>query len=222
MYVCLHDSRPHFYLTWLIVDNPVNHFPTYEPTEERKAEIQAQLEEEDNPLNLHYDASREVRAKGAGFYQFSGDEETRQKQMEELKQARVETEKTRAEAGAIDLRPGEVEGLRGGEGDDGAAGPSTTKSRAAEKRKREIEERRRLLEAKRRKKDPSSGPVDQDTTSKPVKATIPVSSNDPFALLEAQAASAPKSKAVGGSKQTSDADAFLAGLERDILHGKRS
>ncbi len=223
MCVCLHEFRPHFSLILLVADNPVNHFPTYEPTEERRAEIQAQLDEEDNPLNLHYDASREVRAKGAGFYQFSGDEETRQKQMEELKQARVETEKTRAEAGAVDLRPGEVEGLRGGEGTEGGAGPSTTKSRAAEKRKREIEERRRLLEAKRRKKDPTtSGPVDQDTTSKPVKGVSPPSSNDPFALLEAQATSAPQSKAAGGSKQTSDADAFLAGLERDILHGKRS
>ena len=137
-------------LTIIAADNPVNHFPTYEPSDERKAAIQAQLEEEDNPLDLHYDASREVRAKGAGFYQFSTDEETRQKQMEELRQASVETEKTRAEAGAVDLRPGEVEGMRVGEEDESTPGPST-KSRAAEKRKREIDERRKLLEAKRRK-----------------------------------------------------------------------
>ena len=78
-------------------DNPVDHYPTYQPSEERVAEIEASLAEENNPLNIHYDASQEVRAKGAGFYQFSGDEETRRRQMEELKRAREETEKTREE-----------------------------------------------------------------------------------------------------------------------------
>ena len=58
------------------------------------------------------------------------------------------------ETGAVDVRPGEVEGLAAPEG---AAVPSVPqKSRAQEKRKREIEERRRLLEAKRRKKEATS------------------------------------------------------------------
>ena len=213
-------------LTIIAAGNPVNHFPTYEPSDERKAAIQAQLEEEDNPLDLHYDASREVRAKGAGFYQFSTDEETRQKQMEELKQARVETEKTRAEAGAVDLRPGEVEGMRVGEEDESNSGPST-KSRAAEKRKREIEERRKLLEAKRRKKDPSAA-VSQANSSagqQPTISTPPAlqsASQDPFAMLEAQSAHARQPKMASTSKPRTEVDAFLAGLEMDILRGKRS
>ncbi|KDR76324.1 hypothetical protein GALMADRAFT_140036 [Galerina marginata CBS 339.88] len=134
----------------IIIRNPVNHFPTYQPSEERMAEIAKAYAEENNPLGAHYDASKEVRAKGAGFYQFSADEETRATQMEELKASREETARTRTELGAEDVKFGEVEGMRAGEG-TGASGPGTLKSRAMEKRKREIEERRQLLEAKRRK-----------------------------------------------------------------------
>ncbi|KAI0346106.1 hypothetical protein BDW22DRAFT_1323793 [Trametopsis cervina] len=205
-----------------VIYNPVNHFPTYEPSEERKAEIQAKLADEDNPLNIHYDATQEVRAKGAGFYQFSGDEETRRKQMEELRKTREETERTRAEAGALDLRPGEVEGIHGAEGSEGTPVVST-KSRAMEKRKRELEERRKQLDAKRRKKDPApataesvpaSGSSHNDTSTR--------SATDPFAALEEVS-----TKRIG--KQRADkptipidsADAFLANLEFDILHGKQ-
>lgn len=112
------------------------------------------MAEENNPLNIHYDASSEVRAKGAGFYQFSGDEQTRKRQMEELKKAREETEQTRQEVGAHDVRPGEMEGMVLSSGDGNEHVPQ--KSRALEKRKRELEERRRLLEAKRRKKNLTS------------------------------------------------------------------
>ncbi|KIP05024.1 hypothetical protein PHLGIDRAFT_74899 [Phlebiopsis gigantea 11061_1 CR5-6] len=201
-----------------------------EPEELDPFVICASLAEENNPLNIHYDASKEVRAKGAGFYQFSGDAETRRSQMEELKNARDETGKTRQELGAVDLRPGEMEGM--------ATDAVPQKSRALEKRKRELEERRRLLEAKRRKKDPGSGtpePIDEipvfsmppdppqgqpehppdhsphNTSQEPA---------DPFAVLEVKASSRS-----GKGKQTTrpinDADAFLASLEQDML-GKRS
>ena len=103
-------------------------------------------------MNVHYDAAREVRAKGGAFYRFSGDEETRQQQMDELKRARDETEKTREEMGAVDVAPGEVEGMVAPDEAEGM-GPAQKRSRALEKRKREIEERRKLLDAKRRKKD---------------------------------------------------------------------
>src|SRR5260221_7446167 len=93
--------------------NPVNFFPVYEPSSDRVAAIQAAAAEENNPLNQHYDASREVRAKGAGFYQFSADEETRKEQMDELRQVREETEKTRQELGAVDLKAGGVAGMQG-------------------------------------------------------------------------------------------------------------
>ena len=119
----------------------MNHFPTYQPSEERIAEVAKQYAEENNPLNLHYDASREVRAKGAGFYQFSGDEETRKAQMAELKASREETTKTRQELGAEDIMPGQEEGMTA----DGV------ESRAMEKRKREVEDRRQMVESKRRK-----------------------------------------------------------------------
>ena len=43
------------------------------------------------PDQVHYDADGEVRNRGTGFYAFSRDEETRKKQMEELKGVREET-----------------------------------------------------------------------------------------------------------------------------------
>ena len=49
------------------------------------------------PPETHFDASKEVRTKGVGFFQFSGDEETRKVQMEELERERVETEERRKE-----------------------------------------------------------------------------------------------------------------------------
>ena len=49
------------------------------------------------PPETHFDATKEVRTKGVGFFQFSGDEETRKAQMEELEKERVETEERRKE-----------------------------------------------------------------------------------------------------------------------------
>ncbi|KAG6816298.1 hypothetical protein H0H87_007181 [Tephrocybe sp. NHM501043] len=199
--------------------NPVNHFPVYEPSAERKAEIAAAYAEENNPLNIHYDASRENRAKGAGFYQFSGDEETRRKQMEELKAARDETGQIRQEIGAVDVRPGEVEGMQ-----DAGAG---ARSRAMEKRKRELEERRKLVDAKRRKvtgggasstaavAEPALALASTTPTSN-VQAPAPYSPPlDPLAVLQAKTK---HSRDKGKAKATpvSDADAFLAQLEHDF------
>lgn len=49
------------------------------------------------PDDTHYDASKEIRNKGTGFYAFSGDKEGRQKEMEALEQERRETERRRKE-----------------------------------------------------------------------------------------------------------------------------
>lgn len=49
------------------------------------------------PPDMHFDASREIRQKGTGFFQFSEDAEERKKQMEELERERLETEKARSE-----------------------------------------------------------------------------------------------------------------------------
>jgi N-acetylmuramoyl-L-alanine amidase len=181
----------------------------YQPDSARVAAVEAELAEANNPLNVHYDATREVRAKGAGFYQFSGDAETRARQLEELKAARDDTALARQQAGAMDVQPGEVEGLKATE-DAGAQ-----KSRAMEKRKREIEERRKLLDSKRRKVLPP--PMD-DSQVQPQAASnllVPTSS-DPFAALEALANDATKNF----KGHASQADDFLAQLEREIQHAR--
>lgn len=94
----------------------------------------------EDPLNKHYDAKHENRAKGAGFYQFSSDVETRQRQMEELMALREETTDARRRAGAKDEK-GEEEK------------EESMLKKASAKRKRDLDERRALLDAKRRKKD---------------------------------------------------------------------
>ena len=184
-----------------MTDNPVNFFPVYEPSSDRVAAIQAAAAEENNPLNQHYDASREVRAKGAGFYQFSADEETRKDQMDGLRQARQETEKTRQELGAVDLKAGEVEGMQ--------EAPNALRSRAIEKRRRELEERRKAVEAKRRKLQIGDGPSAAATQSPapPSESTTVVRTS-----AAAQNVDAPSSAA---------ADNFLAALERDLAMNKR-
>ena len=165
------------------------------------AAIQAAAAEENNPLNIHYDASHEVRAKGAGFYQFSADEETRKKQMEELQQARDKTEKSRQELGAVDLKAGEVEGMQDA--------PNALRSRAIEKRKRELEERRQLLEAKRRRKL-------QDGNQSPAAAMQP-----PAPSSEPPTVPAPtKPEAPNPDATPSAADNFLAALELDLAMNK--
>jgi hypothetical protein len=187
----------------------MDHFPVYEPSADRVAAIQTAASEAENPLNVHYDASRENRAKGAAFYTFSGDEEKRKAEMEALKRAREETEAARKEAGAMDVRPGESEGLasdstakdgvaKNGEGERKKA----ERSRAMDKRKREIEERRKLVEAKRGKvkglpelePESASLPPPKVERIKASEATAPpMDVNDPFAALEAKVQKLPAS-----------------------------
>lgn len=178
------------------------------------AAIQAAAAEENNPLDTHYDASREVRAKGAGFYQFSADEETRKRQMEELQQARHETEKTRQELGAVDLKAGEVEGMA--QQDDA---PNALRSRAIEKRKRELEERRKLVEAKRRKKllpDGNKTPAAAATMRQQPPAP---SSEEPTVAVPVPTEAADRPNPEPAS---SAADNFLAALELDLaMNNKR-
>ncbi|CRG85993.1 hypothetical protein PISL3812_02996 [Talaromyces islandicus] len=47
------------------------------------------------PEQAHYDAEAEVRTRGTGFYKFSADEKTREREMEELLKTRRETERER-------------------------------------------------------------------------------------------------------------------------------
>lgn len=212
----------------------MNHFPTYTPSEARVASIAAELSAASSPLDVHYDAAREVRAKGAGFYQFSGDEGARAREMEGLRRAREETLRRREGAGAVDLKPGDEGMGQVGEGGEGSAG-----SRASEKRRREIEERRRLVEAKRRKVLGSASAKDTSATERapdPDPAGLADAQGpapaDPFAALEAQTSKTKgkgKGKGKGKTRERAldadapldDADAFLAQLEQDVLKGMR-
>ena len=49
------------------------------------------------PEEVHYDATKEVRSKGVGFYQFSKDKESRDREMRELEKEREETIKREKE-----------------------------------------------------------------------------------------------------------------------------
>ncbi len=49
------------------------------------------------PEMKHYDADREIRTKGVGFYKFSKDEDTRLQEMQSLEAERIQTEKERKE-----------------------------------------------------------------------------------------------------------------------------
>ncbi|KAJ7227135.1 hypothetical protein GGX14DRAFT_628361 [Mycena pura] len=191
----------------LIIRNPVGHFPVYQPSAERIAEIEKEHAEDNNPLGVHYDATGENRAKGAGFYQFSKDEETRKAQLEELRGAREETQKARQETAAVDLRPGEAEGIQD------INVPSTGRSRAMEKRKRELEERRKMVDTKRRKF--TAGQNSATTATESPRLAAP---SDPFATLDVASQNQGKPK-VPSTK--TDADIFLAQLELDFLNGKR-
>jgi len=145
--------------------------------------------------------------------------------MEELKRTREETEKTREELGAVDVMPGEVEGM---------IAPEKVRSkgsRAMEKRKRELEERRKMLDAKRRKKDPqgdsvgTSSKVDGPTEEREDKP-FPSQAKlfDPFEALEAESRRdvvKGKHKETRQSPEQNAADAFLAALEQDILKKNR-
>lgn len=75
------------------------------------------------PEEVHYDASKEVRSKGVGFYKFSQDGEGRKKEMEALEKEREETEKGRKE-----------------------------REERREAKRRQLEERRKVVAEKRDKK----------------------------------------------------------------------
>ena len=192
----------------------MNHFPVYMPSEDRIAEIEKTFAEENNPLNVHFNATKENRAMGAGFYQFSADEETRRAQMEELKTVREETMKVRQETGAVDIKAGDVEGMQVGE---------IARSRAVEKRKREIEERRALIEAKRKKvKTEGTEEPKPPSATEPATQTVDQTANkDPFAALETHEAPPRKEKSKKSKSEPTEADTFLAQLEKDLLDSRR-
>ncbi|KAI6905324.1 hypothetical protein KC318_g7253 [Hortaea werneckii] len=53
------------------------------------------------PPETHFDSAQEIRTKGTGFFQFSGEAEERGRQMEGLARERAETERVRREKGEV-------------------------------------------------------------------------------------------------------------------------
>ncbi|THV03230.1 hypothetical protein K435DRAFT_651680 [Dendrothele bispora CBS 962.96] len=204
-----------------VIYNPANpFFATYEPTTERIDKINQEYAEENNPIDTHYDAGREVRDKGALFYNFSANKAEREREMEELRAERMKTKEMRQETGAIDIRPGEREGMREEESVKGGA------------RKRNLEARKQMLasnNAKRRKlqgteeqdhKEPlsSNNQSKDDPTASEATSLISSSSTvDPLAVLEASM----HTQQTKTSKTSihEDADLFLASLGKDIGFG---
>lgn len=92
-----------------------------EPVAQQMAELAAKRDKSATPPpDLHFDATKEVRHKGVGFMQFSGDKEERRVQMENLERERKETERKRAE-----------------------------RERRLKERRKEVDKRRREIAAKR-------------------------------------------------------------------------
>lgn len=93
----------------------------------KMARIAAERDREPTPpKDVHYDARSEVRTKGTGFYQFSGEKEERRAQMKGLDKLRQETEES-----------------RGRKEDE--------KEAARARRAREVEERRKVIREKKEK-----------------------------------------------------------------------
>ncbi len=95
-----------------------------EPVAEKMEEIARKRDRSMTPPEQkHYEADKEIRTKGVGFYSFSKDEKVREREMVALEREREETERARMEREA-----------------------------KKEARKRELEERRRQIGEKRAKK----------------------------------------------------------------------
>ncbi|CAP66667.1 uncharacterized protein PODANS_4_8270 [Podospora anserina S mat+] len=85
------------------------------------------------PPETHYDANWEIRTKGVGFYKFSQDGETRQKEMEGLEEERKRTKRER----------------------EGREREKLRRREEMERRRREIEGRRREMGVKKAEREAS-------------------------------------------------------------------
>ncbi|EHK96853.1 hypothetical protein M7I_7394 [Glarea lozoyensis 74030] len=103
----------------------------FNPDEEIHEKMEALAGKRDRsmtpPEQRHYEADKEFRIRGVGFYNFSKDEEGRKREMEALEAERKETERLRKE-----------------------------RDEKKDKRKKELEERRKAISEKRAKKQAES------------------------------------------------------------------
>lgn len=89
----------------------------FDPDEPRAAQMEELARKRDKsltpPPDEHFDSHKEVRTKGTGFFQFSGNAEKRKEQMENLEKERVETEtKRREREGKMSQRKAQIEARR--------------------------------------------------------------------------------------------------------------
>ena len=190
--------------------------PTYQRPEEEVQAIKQSFAEENNPIETHFDPTREIRSYGAGHYRFSQNADTRKEQQKSLAEGRKETLHNRDELHAPNVPVGASVGMQGE--------PESAKSRALEKRKRLLEERNKQLEAKRKKRKgqeaASSAPV--APTAGPSNVAPPPAApaqDDPFAAMEAQTN---KESTQPVKQEVNAADDFLARLEQDVLLKQRA
>lgn len=94
-------------------------------------------------MTKHYDPTQDIRDHGAAHMPLGNTEEERQRKLAALKESREETRKNRAEAGAVDIQPGQ----------EGMKGDDKPRNSALEKRKRERDARLELIRAKKQKHD---------------------------------------------------------------------
>lgn len=103
----------------------------FDPGESARAQMEDLARKRDRsltpPEQKHYEADREFRSRGVGFYSFSKDAGTREAEMAALERERVETDRARRE-----------------------------REERSERRKKEIEERRREIQERRAKKQADS------------------------------------------------------------------
>lgn len=74
-----------------------DYIPSFRVDDERKAAF----EEAQKDPTVHYDADKDLRNRGTGYYKFSTDEEERKQQMEALRIARKETEEKQASKSSL-------------------------------------------------------------------------------------------------------------------------
>jgi len=121
-------ARPNMPTNLIFGDTIQSH--AFRPDEDTSAAMEELAAKRDKsltpPPEQHYDANWEIRTRGTGFFQFSGDAEERRKQMENLEREREKTEKKRGQK-------------------------DTEAEKRKDGRKRQLEERRKIIDAKRSK-----------------------------------------------------------------------
>lgn len=124
------SARPAMPKTGLIYGDTVQSM-AFNPKEEVANKMEEIARKRDRSLTppdmKHYEADKEIRSKGVGFYSFSKNEALREKEMESLEKERLETERVRRE-----------------------------REEKKQKRRADIEERRKIVGEKRARKQADS------------------------------------------------------------------